>query len=60
MCDAADNVDVSKKTAIDVYQFFRDVYTTKLLQTPIVLGGPNVVVQVDESLFSHKPKVKSV
>ena len=29
--------------------------STKLLQTPIVLGGPGVVVQADESQFKHKP-----
>ena len=26
-------------------------------QAPIQLGGPVVVVQIDESLFNHKPKV---
>ena len=59
MCDAADNAKISEKTAIDIYQFFRDVCSTKLLQSPIVLGGISKVVQIDESLFNHKPKVKS-
>ena len=27
---------------------------------PVVLGGVGVVVQIDESLFKHKPKVQSV
>ena len=58
MCDAADNAEISEKTAIQIYQFFRDVCSTKLLQSPIVLGGPGVVVQADESLFNHKPKVQ--
>ena len=30
---------------------------TKLLQTPIILDGRGVVVQIDESQFRHKPKV---
>ena len=58
VCDAADNAEISEKTAIQIYQFFRDVCSTKLLQNPIVLGGPGVVVQADESLFNHKPKVQ--
>ena len=29
--------------------------STKLLAIPIVLGGPQKVVQIDESLFRHKP-----
>ena len=32
---------------------------TKLLQTPIVLGGPNKTVEIDESMFRHKPKVRN-
>ena len=51
--------EVSLKTAIDAYQWFREVCTTDLLQTPIILGGPGVVVQIDESLFRHKPKVRN-
>ena len=31
--------------------------TTKLPPMPMILGGPGVVVQIDESLFRHKPKV---
>ena len=48
------------KTTIDTYQFFRDVCTTKLLQAPIKLGGPGVVVQTEELLFNHKPKVSAL
>ena len=55
--DAMDEAEVQSRTAVDIYQWFREVCTTKLLQTPIVLGGPGVVVQIDESLFRHKPKV---
>ena len=55
--DAMDEAEVQSRTAVDIYQWFREVCTTKLLQTPIVLGGPGVVVQIHESLFRHKPKV---
>lgn len=27
---------------------------------PVMLGGLGVIVQIDESLFKHKPKVQSV
>ena len=48
---------MDRRTAIDIYQWLREVCSTKLLSSPIVLGGPGVVVQIDESLFRHKPKV---
>ena len=45
-------------TAVDVYQWLREVYSTRLINDgPVVLGGPGVIVQSDESLFRHKPKV---
>ena len=56
--DVAEEAEVDQGTAIDMYQWLREVCSTKLLQgPPIILGGPNVVVQIDESLFKHKPKV---
>ena len=56
--DAELQLEISRSTAIDIYQWLREVCSTKLLSTPIVLGGPGKVVQIDESLFNHKPKVK--
>ena len=55
--DVAEEAEISRSTAIDVFQWLREVCTTKLLQNPIQLGGPGCVVQIDESLFRHKPKV---
>ena len=52
--DAGQDAEVHKNTACDVYRWLREVCSTKLLQTLIVLGGPGVVVQIDESLFRHK------
>ena len=41
-----------------MYQWLREVCSTRLLQDPpIVLGGQGAVLQIDESLFRHKPKV---
>ena len=57
MLKAAREADTSENTACQVYQWLREVCSTKLLQLPIILGGPGIIVQVDESQFRHKPKV---
>ena len=53
----AEDVGIDSSTVCDMYQWLREVCSTKLLQTPIILGGQNTIVQIDESLFRHKPKV---
>ena len=53
---AVDEATISDNSACQLYQWLREVCTTKLLQS---LGGPGKVVQVDESQFRHKPKVYS-
>ena len=58
--DAADQINIDRQTAIDIYQWLREVCSQSLIQTRIVLGGPGTVVHVDESLFRHKPKVSFV
>ena len=55
MTDAAKDAEVSERMAIDMYGWYRDICTHKLLFAPIVLGGPGVIIQIDESLFRHKP-----
>ena len=55
--DAAEEASIGEDTACNIYQWLREVCSTKLVGIPIVLGGPGVIVQVDESLFKHKPKV---
>ena len=54
---ACQQTKISEKRCIVVYQYMRDVCSTKLLAAPIILGGPGIVVQIDESLFSHAQKV---
>ena len=58
--DVAEEAEVELHTAIDIFQWLREVYSTRLLQTPIVLGGQGVTVQINESLFRHKPKVNCI
>ena len=53
------DAEVAPHTAVDAYQWLRDVCSSQLLQAPIKLGGEGVIVQVDESLFRHKPKVST-
>jgi hypothetical protein len=55
---ATDTTGVSQKTIVQLYQYMRNVCSTKLLNIPPDLGGPGVVVQIDESLFNHKSKYK--
>ena len=58
MTDAMEEAEVDSRIAVDVFQWLREVCTTTLLRTRIILGGPGVIVQIDESLFRHKPKVR--
>ncbi len=51
-------IEIRTSTGRDIYQWFREVCSTKLMATPFRLGGTCVIVQIDESLFSHKLKVK--
>ena len=55
--EAAVEAEIGRPAAIDIYQWLREVCSTKLIQSPVILGGPGKVVQIDESLFRHKPKV---
>ncbi|KAL3072059.1 hypothetical protein niasHS_015450 [Heterodera schachtii] len=45
---------ISKPTAIDWAQFTRDICSRQLLNNPIQLVGPGIVVQIDESLMSKR------
>ena len=53
-------MEISRPSEVDAYQWLREVCNTNLLQAPIKLGGPECVVQIDESLFRHKPKVCTI
>ena len=51
MTDAISDCKIDTRIGIDIYQWLREVCTTKLLQAPIVLGGAGVVVQIDNLYF---------
>ena len=61
MTDAAQEVEITEKSAIQLYQYFRDVCSWRLVNhdPQIVLGGAGQVVSIDESLFCHKVKVNN-
>ncbi len=49
-------LNISEKTVIDIYSFFREICSNHFVRNPVKLGGNGVIVQIDESCFSHKPK----
>ena len=51
--DQSATIKQVEKAVIQMYQYLRDVCTTKLLNTLIQLGGQDEVVQIDEGLFNH-------
>ena len=46
--------EVASKTAIDVYQWLKEVCSTKLLATPIKLGDPGAVIQANDSITNQR------
>ena len=55
--DVAQEAEIDRNNACDIMQWFREVCSATLIRNGIKLGGPGKVVQIDESLFRHKPKV---
>ncbi|KAM0674632.1 hypothetical protein GVAV_001819 [Gurleya vavrai] len=47
-------VDVDRSSLIEFYFLLRQCCIRFYDQNPIILGGPDVICQVDESLFKHK------
>ena len=48
---ASEHFNISETTLINHYNFCRDICSWKLLQRPIRLGGPGIIVETDESVF---------
>ena len=53
-----DAAKVTKASAIQCYQYIRDICSWRLLNVdaPLLLGGQDVVVQIDESVFRQVPE----
>ena len=45
---------MNKNTVVDWNNYLREVCAMDLLQNPIQIGGPNMTVEVDESLFARR------
>ena len=57
--EATKDVKIGTKMGINIYQWCRDICSWKLINgTPILLGGPGAIVQIDESVFTHQRKVQ--
>ena len=52
--EAAAEVKISNRVAIDWFNFFRDVCAENFLAHPITIGGPGKVVEIDESKFGKR------
>ena len=53
---AADAIGIFRTSVMQCNKLLCEICSWKLCQVSIVLGGPGVVVQIDESLFSHRVK----
>ena len=54
VASASTATGVSERAIIQNYQYLRNVCSGKLMSVDEKLGGPGIVVQIDESLFRHK------
>ena len=53
---AAEEASASEGAAVQDYQYLCEVLSTAQINTPIILGSNQSMIQADESLFRHKPK----
>ena len=51
---ASELVGVCDQTSVQWYSYFRDICSHHLLAYPIQIGGPDVIVQIDESVMTRR------
>ena len=51
---------MSHSSRVDWANFWREVCASHLLQNPKKIGGPNMTVEVDETLISRRKTIKGV
>lgn len=47
-------LDIAKNAVIDWNNYLREVCASTLINNPVVIGGPNTTVEIDESLFTRR------
>ena len=47
-------MQISSRTAVDWYNFIRDVCAQHFISHPAVIGGPGIEVEIDESKFGKR------
>jgi len=47
-------LEIGKGAVVDWNNYLREVCANTLLINPVVIGGPNTTVEIDESLFTHR------
>lgn len=53
---AVNLLNLSRVTVVNLFSYFREICTKFFEKNPIQLGDAGLIVQIDESCFSHKPK----
>ena len=51
-----ENTGLSKMTVIQWFSNHRNICSQYFANNPIQMGGPGIILEIDESLFRHKPK----
>jgi len=56
VAQVVEDLGIARGTAVDIYSRIRQKVAEHIDATPLQLGGPGIVCQIDESCFSHKIK----